>query len=293
MEIRSALAWAASRLEKEPVGSPRMAAETLLMHVLGCDRAFLHAHPERGLSAGEQSRYRDAVELRASGVPLQYITGHQEFWGLDLTVTPAVLIPRPETEHLVEAALAFLRREKIPRPRAVDVGTGSGCIILALASELADAELHATELSAAALDVARANARRLGLGARVTFHRCDLLECFPEQQRFDLIVSNPPYVGDKERDKVQREVREHEPEMAVFAGEDGLTVYRRLITAAERRLAPGGALMMEIGYSIGEAVCGLLAGWKEIRLIPDLQGIPRVVVARRPLDRVAPGGALD
>jgi release factor glutamine methyltransferase len=292
MQIRDALAWAAGRLEREPVGSPRLAAEALLLHILGRDRAFLHAHPEQGLSASQQSRYREAVELRASGLPLQYITGHQEFWGLDLAVTPAVLIPRPETEHLVEAALDLLRRERMSHPRIVDVGTGSGCIILALASALAEAELHATEISPAALEVARSNALRLGLDQRVTFHPADLLDCFPEQRRFDLIVSNPPYVGYQERDKVQREVRDHEPEVAVFAGDDGLAVYRRLIPAAARLLAPGGALLMEIGYSIGNPVRGLLAGWEDVQLLPDLQGIPRVVVARCAPERVVSGAGL-
>ena len=282
MTIRDALAAAVARLQSEPIGSPRMAAETLLMHVLSCDRAYLHAHPERELAEAEQRRLEHAVAERASGKPLQYITGHQEFWGLDFIVSPAVLIPRPETEHLVEAALEIAKEQS--HSRIVDVGTGSGCIILALASELPNAELHATEISPPALEVARKNAEHLGLRHRVELHQGNILAPFANQpMAFDLIVSNPPYVGRDEADKVQREVREHEPEVAVFAGEEGMDVYRRLVPQALAVLKPGGWLLVEIGYSIEARVRALLSGWNEIAAIPDLQGIPRVVKARKPL----------
>jgi release factor glutamine methyltransferase len=280
MNVKDSISSAAEELSREGIGSPKMAAESLMMFALGCDRAHLYAHPERELSAEEEQRFDAAVAERASGRPLQYITGHQEFWGLDFKVSPAVLIPRPETEHLVEAALELARGvDGNARLRIVDVGTGSGCIALSLASELPDAELHAVDISAEALEVARENANRLGLDGRVQFHQGDLLGGIANE--FDLVVSNPPYVGQCERDKVQREVREHEPEMAVFGGEQGLDIYRRLIPQAHAALKPGGWLLMEIGFSIEQPVRELLSGWCDVRCVADLQGIPRVVVARR------------
>lgn len=280
--VRETLATAVEQLRSEPIGPPRMAAEALLMHVLGCDRAHLHAHPERQLTPAELARFTAAVARRAAGEPLQYITGHQEFWGLDFQVTPAVLIPRPETEHLVSAALA--RCATRDHVRIVDVGTGSGCVILALAAEKPEAELHATDISAEALAVASQNAGRLGFGDRVAFHQGDLLAPFAGAPgSFALVVSNPPYVGRNEADKVQREVREHEPAVAVFAGREGLDVYRRLIPQAWTALRPGGGLLLEIGYSIESPVRALLTGWIEVTTVPDLQGIPRVITARKPL----------
>src|SRR5690348_1364545 len=179
------------------------------MHVLGRERAYLYAHPDLVLSCRDLSRYNELLERRASGAPLQYITGHQEFWGLDLLVSPAVLIPRPETEHSVEAALNLLRELK--SPYIVDVGTGSGCIALALASELPNARIDAVDISAEALQIARQNAQRLGLGDRIAFAQSDLLEQYlPLEPRFDVVVSNPPYVGKSEADKLQIEVRQHE-----------------------------------------------------------------------------------
>lgn len=272
---------AVERLSSEPIGSPRMAAETLLMHVLGRDRAFVIAHPEFSLTDFQATAFSDAVARRASGVPLQYITGHQEFWGMDFLVSPAVLIPRPETEHLVEAAVAKLRELKIAKPRIVDVGTGSGCIALALASELPHAELHAGDISLEALAMAQENASRLRLADRVKFRQSDLLGAFAGE-KFDLVVSNPPYVGRQEWEKVQKEVREHEPDVAVFAGDHGIEIYQRLIPEARAVLQPGGWLLMEIGYSMEVAVRELMDDWDEVSSIPDLQGIPRVVVGRVP-----------
>ncbi|MFI5088280.1 MAG: peptide chain release factor N(5)-glutamine methyltransferase [Terriglobales bacterium] len=276
MQLRDALRSAITLLEENRVGSPRMNAEVLLMFVLGCDRAYLYAHPEHELSPDEQNRYDDALEQRARGVPAQYITGHQEFWGLDFIVGPAVLIPRPETEHLVEAVLELC--ETIERPRIVDVGTGSGCVALALASELPHAEIHATEISSDALEVARANAARLLLTDRVTFHSTDLLHGIAGP--FDIVASNPPYVGENEFDKVQLEVRKFEPRCAVFAGPDGMDVIRRLAPQARAALKPGGFLAMEIGYSQEAAVRAVLRDWQDVRAVPDLQGIPRVIVAK-------------
>ena len=302
MQLKEALASAVERLEAANVGSPRMNAEVLLMFVLCADRAYLYAHPERELTAEEENRYGEVLGQRATGIPSQYITGHQEFWGLDFVVSPAVLIPRPETEHLVEAVLELARG--VPSPKLVDVGTGSGCVALALAHELKDAEVCATDLSADALETARANAARLQLESRVQFLQCDVLRPVPNQnppviptedfspsggtclsdfRDFDFVVSNPPYVGFGEADKVQRSVFEFEPRMAVFAGENGLDVIHPLIEQAHQALKPGGWLALEIGYSMRDAVVNLLSpkDWEDVRVVPDLQGIPRVVTARK------------
>ena len=329
MQLKPTLDAAIQRLEAAGTGSPRLNAEVLLMFTLGCDRAYLYAHAERELSADESARYQSALEERARGKPAQYITGHQEFWGLDFLVSPAVLIPRPETEHVVETVLELVDALPVRHPelispearraealsgaegaegpalrsplgprhsplRLVDVGTGSGCIALALAKELPGAEIVAVDISAAALEIARANAARLQLDQRVTFLESNLLEGLPpaagSQQPparsevkaagFDFVVSNPPYVGSSTPEKVQREVRDFEPKVAVFAGESGLEVYRQLIPQARARLAPGGWLVMEIGFSMEAAVRALLEGWQEVRVTHDLQGIPRVVAAR-------------
>ena len=250
------------------------------MHVLQRERAQLYAYPDLELSPDELNRYDQDLERRSRGEPLQYITGHQEFWGLDLLVTPAVLIPRPETEHAVETAVALLR--DLPDPNVIDVGTGSGCIALALACELPRARIEAVDISHHALDVARSNAARLNLKNRVTFSQSDLLGRYLSRgQAFDMVVSNPPYVGDSEADKLQVEVREHEPHAALFGGgKEGLDIYRSLIPQAARVLKAGGWLVLEIGYTQEQAIRGLLAGWKEVRSVADLRGIPRVVVAQ-------------
>lgn len=260
-----------------------MNAELLLMFTLECNRAYLHAHPERKLSADEQRRYDQVLTERERGMPAQYITGHQEFWGMDLIVTPAVLIPRPETEHVIETVLARVGVARAPSPasllRIVDVGTGSGCIALALAKELPSAELYATEISPAALEIARANAARHQLEGRIKFHQADLLQG-RDRGEFDFVVSNPPYVGESEADQVQLEVRKYEPRTAVFAGATGLEVIERLIPQAREALKPGGWLVMEISGTIAIDVRDLLAGWNDVQIAKDLQGIERVVSAR-------------
>src|SRR3954447_11419517 len=187
-----------------------MNGETLLMFTLGCDRAYLYAHPERELSADEAQRYNAAIAERSTGKPAQYITGHQEFWGLDFIVSPAVLIPRPETEHVIETVLELTKNTKFAR--IADVGTGSGCIAIALASELAASEITAVDISTQALEIARANAARHQYASRIKFLESDLLTALPKEH-FDLVVSNPPYVGESEADKVQRQVREFEPKV--------------------------------------------------------------------------------
>jgi release factor glutamine methyltransferase len=260
-----------------------MNAELLLMFTLECDRAHLHAHPERKLSADDQHRYDRALTERERGVPTQYITGHQEFWGMDFIVTSAVLIPRPETEHVIETVLERVRVDRAFLPddslRIVDVGTGSGCIALALAQELPRAEIHATEISPAAMEIARANAARHQFESRIQFHQTDLLQGL-DRRGFDFVVSNPPYVGELEEDQVQLEVRKHEPRDAVFGGATGLEVIERLLPQARGTLKPGGWLVMEISGTIADGVRESLAGWNEVGITNDLQGIPRVVSAR-------------
>lgn len=282
MTLKEALNSAIEKLDAGHVGSPRLNAETLLMFSLGCNRAYLYAHPEQQLDPDQEGNYFELIEERASGKPAQYITGHQEFWGLDFIVTPAVLIPRPETEHVVETVLELARQK--PRCRLVDVGTGSGCIALALAKELPLAEVHAVDISAEALEVARTNSARLELDHRVRFRQSDLLSSFEAVPQFDFVVSNPPYVGLAEPEKVQRQVREFEPKVAVFSGESGLETYERLIPPARKVLKPNGWLVMEIGYSIEGCVRQMLTGWTEINVTPDLQGIPRVISARPSTD---------
>jgi len=266
-----------------------MNAELLLMFTLGCDRAYLYGHPERELTNEENARYDDALAQRAKGIPAQYITGHQEFWGMDFIVSPAVLIPRPETEHVVERVLDLLADWRGPsvafpdsssRPRLIDVGTGSGCIALALAKELPQVEILATDISSEALEIAQANAARLNLQERVTFHQTDLLSGI--EGRSDLIVSNPPYVGLAEEDQVQLEVRKFEPPTAVFAGESGLEIMERLVPQASAVLKPGGWLVMEMSGTIADSAKKLLGGWMNVQVTPDLQGIPRVLSAQTP-----------
>ena len=253
------------------------------MFTLDCDRAYLYAHPERELTQGEIARYETALAERARGVPAQYITGHQEFWGMDFIVSSAVLIPRPETEHVIETVLQLtneaVRGGQPHTLRIADVGTGSACIALALAKELAEAEIHATDISAAALEVARANAARHQLEERIHFHETDLLKGLPRE--FDLVVANPPYVGESETDQVQLEVRKFEPRGAVFAGPSGTEVIARLIPQAHAALRPGGWLIMEISGTIADETQHLLRAWVDVAITPDLQGIPRVVRARK------------
>ena len=307
MQLKPSLTAAISRLTADNAPSPRLNAELLLMFTLNCDRAYLHAHPERELTVAEQSRYQTALAERGRGVPAQYITGHQEFWGMDLIVTPAVLIPRPETEHAIETVLELARAqadsanaelENVGRALwpansihvdnaansahlcIADVGTGSGCIALALAKELPQAEIHATDISPAALEVARANAARHRLEARIHFLEVDLLTGL-RPETFDFVVSNPPYVGESEEDQVQLEVRKFEPRNAVFAGPTGLEVIARLIPQAQAALRPGGWLVLEISGTIAAQVQHLLQSWNYVLLIPDLQSIPRIARARK------------
>ncbi|MCL6481697.1 MAG: peptide chain release factor N(5)-glutamine methyltransferase [Firmicutes bacterium] len=284
------------RLRAAAVPSHTLAAELLLMHTLGRDRAWLYAHPEQPLQAAELAAYFDLVERRIAGVPTQYLTGRQEFWGLELEVTPDVLIPRPETEHVVEVALERLgpptweeEAAGLPRGhglRIADVGTGSGCLAIALACELPGAQVFATDISAAALAVARRNAGRHGVAGRIHLVQGNLLDALagPPLRPLDLIVSNPPYVGRREADHLPLEVRAHEPPQALFGGESGQELYAPLIAQAARLLRSGGILVMELGYNALLHVRPLLEtgqDWQQIRLTRDLAGIPRVLSAQR------------
>jgi release factor glutamine methyltransferase len=278
MTLKQAFDAALCRLEQSDTPSPRLSVELLLMFTLNCDRAYLFTYPERELTADELSRYDDAIARRCTGEPAQYITGHQEFYGRDFLVTSAVLIPRPETEHLIEAVLEF-----IPRDAALsilDVGTGSGCIAITLAKELPKSALMAVDISSQALEIAQANAARLE--ALVEFRQSDLLSAIEPGREFDVIVSNPPYVGECEADKVQKQVRDFEPHIAVFGGQRGMDIIARLLPQVREHLKPGGWFLMEIGYSTADPVHELMRDWDDFRVIPDLQGIPRVVIARNP-----------
>jgi release factor glutamine methyltransferase len=260
-------------LEGAAVPVSRLTAEVLLGHALHAAREYLFAHPERELQEVEWLHYGRYLHERLQGKPTQYITGRQEFYGREFRVTPDVLIPRPETEHVVEACLALAGWAR----RAVDIGTGSGAIAATLALELR-AETWATDISEAAASVAAGNAARLS--AKVRFAVCDLMEALAGDS-MDLVVSNPPYVPVTEREGLQREVRDFEPHVALFAGQTGFEMYDRIVADAPRVLRAGGWLILELGFGSLDHVRGLLDGWPEVRVEPDLAGIPRVIAARR------------
>jgi release factor glutamine methyltransferase len=301
-DIRAALKEGMARLRAAQVPSHTLAAELLLMHAIGCDRAWLYTHPEAALDSAAAEKYFALVVRRAAGEPTQYLTGKQEFWGLEFEVTPAVLIPRPETEHVVEVALERLGARGIkirldtgaPSPplRVADVGTGSGCLAIALARELPHAEIFATDISAAALEVACRNAARHGVSDRIQFLQTNLLEVLLQETRvanresrlFDLIVSNPPYVARHEAAALPREVREHEPETALFGGPTGIEIYARLIEQAGSLLRAGGILVLELGYGAVDRVRPIVAAqpvWVNVSVTNDLAGIPRALAAER------------
>jgi release factor glutamine methyltransferase len=293
IDIRRALKEGMAKLRATFVPSHTLAAELLLMHALGRDRTWLYTHPEALLEPAGSEKYFELIARRAAGEPTQYLTGKQEFWGLEFEVTPAVLIPRPETEHVMEVALACLgpRGLKIhmdtglprERLRVADVGTGSGCLAISLAYELPHAEVFATDISAPALEVARRNATRHAVADHIHFLQSDLLDALRrESHSFDLIVSNPPYVGRNESAELQREVREHEPDAALFAGPTGVEIYARLIEEADELLRPGGMLVLELGHNSAEHVRAILAEqkcWANVSFTNDLAGIPRVAAA--------------
>ncbi|HUJ21084.1 MAG TPA: peptide chain release factor N(5)-glutamine methyltransferase [Bryobacteraceae bacterium] len=273
MTLQQALLQGTRVLEEAGVAAPRLTAEVLLAHALRCERPFLYAHSDRELGEVEWIHYGRYLHERLQGKPTQYITGRQEYYGREFRVTPDVLIPRPETEFVVETALEVARNAR----RMVDVGCGSGAIAVTLRLETG-AEVLGTDVSAAALQVAAENARRLG--ADVALIACDLVSALADQS-VDLVVSNPPYVPLDERAGVQREVRDYEPPVALFAGPTGFEIYERLLSDAPRVLRPGGWLILELGYNSRDRVIAMLGTeWRDVRVAPDLAGIPRVLAAR-------------
>ena len=318
--VRSLLKRGIAQLREADVPSYTLAVELLLLHVLGRNRTWLYAYPEEVVAEAEAERFFDLIARRAAGEPTQHLTGKQEFWGLEFEVTPDVLIPRPETEHLIEVALdrLALRELRANRPQKsdgaglqiADIGTGSGCIAIALAKELPAANFLATDISPAALAVAKRNATRHQVANRIEFSEANLLSPVGAQQAaprpgkiqnsaslashgsritdrdsrlFDLIASNPPYIGRREAPALPREVRDHEPHAALFGGEEGYELYADLITESAKHLNPGGILVLELGHNSLEAVQPLLAAsaWTNIGVTNDLAGIPRVLAAER------------
>ena len=273
MEVRTALLQGTKLLEDASVAAPRLTAEVLLAHAMRRERVYLFAHPEQELAEVEWLHYGRYLHERLKGKPTQYITRRQEFYGREFRVTPDVLIPRPETEHVVEVALKLRSARRI-----LDIGAGSGAIAVTLQLETR-ARVVATEISHAAASVAAENVRRLG--ARVEIVVCDLTTAIASRT-IDLIVSNPPYVPLREREGLQREVRDHEPHTALFGGESGFDVYDRIVADAPRVLCPGGWLVMELGFGTADHVADLLEGWSDVQIHPDFAGIARVIAAKRP-----------
>jgi release factor glutamine methyltransferase len=320
MDVRAALKQAIAQLREANVASFTLAAELLLLHTLSRDRTWLYAHPEEPISEADAQRLYSLLKRRAAGEPTQHLTGKQEFWGLEFEITPDVLIPRPETEHVIEVALDRLAVREVQEGRPpknsgeglliADVGTGSGCISIALAKELPAAEIIATDISGTALAVARRNALRHAVNDRIRFVECNLLggasiseittsavevqhaASLPgsastldarQSRQFDLVVSNPPYVGRHEKDSVMPEVRDYEPEIALYGGEEGYELYAELIREAAFGLKAGGLLVLELGHNSLPAVGPLLdlPDWTNVAVTNDLAGIPRVIAAKR------------
>jgi release factor glutamine methyltransferase len=312
MDVRTALKEGLAQLREAHVCSFTLAAELLLLHTLGKDRTWLYAHPDETVSEAAAERFYKLLARRAAGEPTQHLTGKQEFWGLDFEVTPDVLIPRPETEHVMEVALGRLALREIRGGRKqtltgdgldiIDVGTGSGCIAIVLAKELPEARIMATDISPAALAVARRNAARHAVADRIQFRESNLLDALPIGARravpllarvsisdttlvrsSDLIVSNPPYIGRNEKETLPPEVRDHEPELALYGGEEGYELYAELIAQAAHHLARGGLLVLELGHNSLPAVRPLLElpNWTNVGVTKDLAGIDRVLAAER------------
>jgi release factor glutamine methyltransferase len=283
LSIRAAISEGAQLLKSAGVREAQHEARLLLMHSLGCDRTFVITHSEDEVPPAPMDHFRRLVNRRASGEPAQYLTGRQEFFKLDFAVSPAVLIPRPETELLVETALDLLR--DYASPRLADVGTGSGCIAISLLHELPAAQAIATDVSPAALAIARRNAERHRVIDRLQLIESDLLSGVDQKSSFDVIVSNPPYVSEAGMSNLQREVR-REPARALAAGPDGLAVIKRLLGESAPYLQDDGHLLFEIGFGQSENVKDLIreTAWELVSILCDLQGIPRTVVIRKRRD---------
>jgi release factor glutamine methyltransferase len=315
MDVRTTLKNGLAQLRQARVPSFTLAAELLLLHVLGRDRTWLYAHPEEQLSPTEAALFFELIARRANGEPTQLLTGKQEFWSLEMEVTPDVLIPRPETEHVIEVALDRLAVRELRAGRKqtltgeglqiADIGTGSGCIAIALAKELPGATIYAIDICSAALVIAQRNANRHSVSDRIHFLESNLIENLPNAGAcrskgsnpelhvsplgsrplplFDLIASNPPYIGRREAATLMREVRDHEPEIALYGGEEGYELYAELITQAADYLQQGGILVLELGHNSLLAVQPLLDAptWTKVAVTNDLAGIPRVIAAEK------------
>src|SRR5712692_1236501 len=325
--VRTALKQGLAQLREAHVPSFTLAAELLLLHVLGRDRTWIYSHPEGKISSADADRYFALIARRKTGEPTQHLTGKQEFWGLEFEVSPDVLIPRPETEHVIEVALDRLAVRELRAGRkqtltgeglqVADIGTGSGCIAIALAKELPGATIYATDISSAALAVAQRNAKRHSVSDSICFLECSLLDKIStvgaryivplqgkttsvaelqspvtghespitshQSRSFDLIASNPPYIGRREAATLIREVRDHEPEIALYGGEEGYELYAELVTQAAAHLKSGGILVLELGHNSLPAVQPLLDAplWTNVGVTNDLAGIPRVLAAER------------
>ena len=282
--ISAAIREGAELFQEAGLAEARREAGGLLQHVIGHDRTFVLAHPEQQLTETQLQTFRELLSRRAAGEPLQYLTSQQSFFGLEFEVASGVLIPRPETELLVELALQTLQGWQAPR--ICDVGTGSGCIAITLLHERTDAHAVAIDISDAALEIAKRNAARHAVESRLTLVQSNCFSSLsPDEFSFDLIVSNPPYVEEDALAGLQREVRDHEPRVALAGGPDGLDVVRHLLRESSAFLKPGGYLLIEIGFSQAAAVESLLEkqAWVTKGIRPDLQGIPRVVVLQKPL----------
>ena len=275
MTLRTAITQGTELLTASGVPEPRLTAELLLCHAVHCERTYLYAHPEQELREVEWIHYGRWLHERMQGKPLQYITKAQEFYGRAFLVTPEVLIPRPETELLIEIVL----KRRSDARAIVDVGAGSGAIAITLSLELG-VPVIATDISRAALDIAATNAA--SLKAAVQFVRADLIETFADNS-LDVVVSNPPYVPIVDRKTMQKEVRDWEPHIALFAGVSGLDIYRQLIPEALRVLKPGGLLALELGFGQADAVAALLKNWHNMDINRDLAGILRVISCEKPL----------
>lgn len=276
------LSWTAEYLKKQGSESPRLDAEILLAHSLGCERIELYTRFEEQPGDKPRAAFRELVKQRAEGMPVAYLVGYREFFSLSFRVTKDVLIPRPETEHLVVAAIDLAKQSETPAA-VCDVGTGSGVIAVCLAHQVAECRVTAIDINAAAIEIARENASANEVAERIEFRQGDLLTDLPAEPTFDLILSNPPYVAEGEADQMATETRRFEPRQALFAGPKGTEVIERLVPQAAERLKSGGHLLMEISPMIHDLVCEIVAGderLERLETIKDLAGHERVVVAR-------------
>jgi release factor glutamine methyltransferase len=294
--INQVIDGGAARLREAAIEHDRRTAGVLLAHVLGVDRTHLLIKSETQVIESHYNSYLRLIERRAAGEPLQYITGHQEFYGLDFIVNPSVLIPRPETELLVDRVIDISKQFKEEPLLVGDIGTGSGCVAVAVTVHITRARVIATDFSPAAIDVARTNAERHGVTDRIRFLTGDLFKPFAERGlrgAISIFASNPPYVDREASNLIQREVHEWEPHDALFGGAEGLAFHRRLLQEGFEHAKAGGYLVFEIGYGQIDAITQMIAdsAWTLIDVTRDLQGIPRTVTVRKPLERVGPGVA--